>query len=380
MASLNKDGEGFTVQVFCPDGKRRSICLGKVPRKAAEAFKVRVERLAVLAGLGESPDLELARWLASLPDKMASRLARAGLCHPRRVTTLGAFLEELLDRPDLAPGSVLVQRQWTDGMVRVWGDVPLASITPADVDRLAAELRSRYAPSTAARWLRGVRGFLEAARRRELIARNPAEHLRIGDPVNTGRRAFVTRETFSLVLGAAPDANWRALLCLSRFGAMRVPSETSLLKWEDVAWDNARFTVTSPKTARTGKGCRVTPLFPELAAALREAWELADEGAVYVLTGRPRGRSVNLRKALLKICRRAGVVPWPKPFTNMRASRVTELADEYPSHVVNAWCGHSEAVSQAHYRQVTESHFARAAGNGLPARVASPETDKTYPQ
>jgi integrase len=197
--------------------------------------------------------------------------------------------------------------------------------------------------------------------------------------VSTARRHFVDRPTFALVLDAA-DPDWQTLLCLARYGALRVTSETNRLRWADIAWDHGRFTVTSPKTARTGKGCRVVPLFPELAASLRVAWERAGGGAEFVLPARLRGSGGNLRNAFPWLCRRAGVLPWPKPFTNLRASRVTELVDEFPSHVVNAWCGHTEAVSQAHYRQVREEHFARAAGNSLPAGSTSAEVDKSYPQ
>jgi len=44
----------------------------------------------------------------------------------------------------------------------------------------------------------------------------------------------------------------------------------------------------------------------------------------------------------------------------LRASRATELADAFPSHVASAWLGHTEAIADAHYRQVTEEHFVKA--------------------
>ena len=45
----------------------------------------------------------------------------------------------------------------------------------------------------------------------------------------------------------------------------------------------------------------------------------------------------------------------------MRASCATELAQSYPAYVVTAWLGHSQAVAEASYWQVTEDHFKRAA-------------------
>ena len=44
-------------------------------------------------------------------------------------------------------------------------------------------------------------------------------------------------------------------------------------------------------------------------------------------------------------------------FQNLRASRQTELANEYPSHVVTAWLGNTEKVASKHYLQVTDAHF-----------------------
>src|SRR5262249_15775965 len=139
---------------------------------------------------------------------------------------------------------------------------------------------------------------------------------------------------------------------------------TGLLKWADVAWGADRFTATSPKTARKGKPKRVVPLFAELRAVLEEAWDQAEEGAEYVLPRPLRGR--NVREGLEGACRRAGVPLWPRAFSNLRASRVTELAEEYPAHVVCSWCGHTEAISRAHYRMTTEGHFRRAAGKATP--------------
>ena len=57
---------------------------------------------------------------------------------------------------------------------------------------------------------------------------------------------------------------------------------------------------------------------------------------------------------------RAGVTAWPKLFQNLRASRATELLATFPAHVVNAWLGHTEEVAEAHYRLVTNQHYALA--------------------
>jgi integrase len=58
----------------------------------------------------------------------------------------------------------------------------------------------------------------------------------------------------------ASSAEWRLLIAMWRNGGMRY-SEPLLAKWEDVDWENDRFTVRSPKTAKQGKPTRQIPLW-----------------------------------------------------------------------------------------------------------------------
>ena len=98
----------------------------------------------------------------------------------------------------------------------------------------------------------------------------------------------------------------------------------ALLKWSDILWDEEKIIVTSPKTARYGKGHRIVPLFPELRPFLDEADQFAKEGDTWVLP-MLGGCAKNLGGRFKKIIRQAGIDVWPKPFQNLRASRQTEL-------------------------------------------------------
>ena len=62
---------------------------------------------------------------------------------------------------------------------------------------------------------------------------------------------------------------------------------------------------------------------------------------------------------LMRIIRRAGLVPWPRLFQNLRASRETELAERFPLRVVTDWLGNSPRVAHDHYLSTTEEHFQR---------------------
>ena len=74
---------------------------------------------------------------------------------------------------------------------------------------------------------------------------------------------------------------------------------------------------------------------------------------------------------MTKIIRRAGLDPWPKLWQNLRASRQTELEEQFPSHVVCQWMGNSQQVARKHYLQVTDEHYAEAVEGARSIFVAS---------
>ncbi|MGA2797133.1 MAG: site-specific integrase [Thermoguttaceae bacterium] len=162
---------------------------------------------------------------------------------------------------------------------------------------------------------------------------------------NRSRQYFVTGEEAQKVLDSCPDAQWRLLFALSRFGGLRVPSEPLALRWGDVDWENGRITVHSPKTEHhEGKESRQIPLFPEIRPYLEQVWEQAEPGTEWVIT-RYRSGNANLRTQFERIVRKADLKPWPKPFQNCRSTRETELAETYPIHVVCSWIGNTAAVA-----------------------------------
>jgi hypothetical protein len=87
------------------------------------------------------------------------------------------------------------------------------------------------------------------------------------------------------------------------------------------------------------------PIFPELKPYLMEAFEQAENGAEFCIT-RYRDPAVNLRTQLQKIIKRAGLKAWPKLWQNLRSTRETELADQFPVHVASAWIGNSVQVAK----------------------------------
>ena len=209
----------------------------------------------------------------------------------------------------------------------------------------------------------GRSNSLRGAVKRELIIQNPFAGLAANVRADRTRDHFVSRDEVAKMIEACPDVQWRLIVVLCRYAGLRCPSEVLALKWSDILWDKNRMTVPNEKTGTvTGEAFRVVPLFPEVRSQLEDAFGLAKEGDIHVIT-RYRDGNANLRTQLGRIARKAGVTLWEKPFVNMRASCATELAQTYPSYVVTKWLGHTEAVAEAHYWQVTEDHFQKAAQN-----------------
>ncbi len=250
----------------------------------------------------------------------------------------------------------------------------MRGITEGDTDRWLVWLKTEYAGPTVSKSVKVARQFWAQVIRDGVATVNPFAHLRTPSEVNTARAFFVDRAPFARVLEACPDHEWRLLLALARYGGLRTTSEPLTLEWSDVNWERDRFRMEAPKTKHDDGGERLIPIFPELRPYLEEAFELAQPGAIHVIT-RYRDTNANLRTQLTRICRRAGVKTWPRLFQNLRASRETELAEAFPIHVVAEWLGNSPKTALAHYTQTTEDHFRQATG-GAKSGAATRRTDQ----
>jgi integrase len=87
-----------------------------------------------------------------------------------------------------------------------------------------------------------------ARMRKGLIDSNPFSHLKSTTLASPEKFYFVTRIEADAVLDACPDAQWRLIFALGRFGGFRCPSEHLALRWDDIDWENDRMVVHSPKT------------------------------------------------------------------------------------------------------------------------------------
>jgi integrase len=251
-------------------------------------------------------------------------------------------------------------------IVKYFGESrPLRDITPGDCDGFIPWMKKhKYAEATAGRTMKHARQFFTAARRKRLIEENPFEDIKPGRMDNPDRLFFITREMTAKLIDAAPCSEWRAIIALARYGGLRCPSELLRLTWGDVDWDKGRVLVRASKTEhQANRGKRWIPLFPEMRPHLEALFDSAEAGQVHVIN-RYREDEQNLRTTFGKIIERAGLLPWPRLLQNLRATRETELAGEFPLHVVVSWIGNSEIVAAKHYLSVTDADFEKALKQG----------------
>ena len=383
MASLIIKGNRRALQFrLRPNLERQTISLGATTEEDAEVIRKRVTILVESFRADSPPDPSTREWVAKLTDALHAKLAATGLVIPRagteapRVPTLGRFLTEYVGkRSDVKRSTATFYGHTKRCLVEFFGATrPLDKITAGDADDFRRWLVSDQglADNTVRRRCCAAKQFFRNALRRRLITENPFGDMK-GCSVqeNRERDYFITRADAQKVIDACPDAQWRLLFALSRFGGLRCPSEHLGLRWGDVDWERSRITIHSPKTEHhKGKASRVIPLFPELRPYLDEVWRQADmPGAAAPVIARYRNdgdNPANLGTQLTKIIRRAGLEPWAKLWQNLRATRATELvAAGWPEYKVCEWLGHTEAVAKKHYWQVTEEDYRQAAG--LPA-------------
>jgi len=369
MASLTKvkqhGREVYRLTWYDKEGQRRSIRLGDIGKKAAESICVHVTHLVDLDAAGLPRDAEATACLEKIGKILAEKLAGAGLIPERQSATLAKFVDDYLaTRTDMRPNSLRIYRSARDSLVAYFGDAcNLRDINAGQATEWRQTMvNAKLAEATISKRMKIARQFFRIATQKGIITINPFTDVKAGGERNPSRIQFIDRTTIETVLAATADPEWQLIIALSRYGGLRCPSETLSLKWTDINWETNRLIVPSSKTERQGKAFRVVPLFPELRYYLEKAFDKAPEGTVYCISTYRDARNCNLRTQFLRILRRASVKPWERLFHNLRASRQTELCNEFPTHVVAEWLGNTPDIANKHYLSTTEQHFEKAAG------------------
>jgi integrase len=384
MASIGWEGKRARILWRNAAKKWQTLRLGPCDKRMAETARVAVGHLLIAKRHGGVPHHDAVRWLEGIDDELHGRAAARGLCQPRAaavVVTLGEMLTAFFEHADVKPASRVRMMQARAGLETHFTKArDVATIADADADSWRAGLtKAGYSPATISRTVLYARQFWKWAIKRSMAKANPFVELKAGPQTNAARQTFVTREMIAQVIDQAPDAEWRLLIALSRFGGLRIPSEGLSLRWSDVDWLGNRLTVRSCKTEHhQGKGERIIPLFPEIREHLQAVYDAAPVGSVNVIQTYRAGQ--NLNPHLRRIIKRAGLIPWEKTWHNLRSSRQTELAADFPLATVCAWIGNSRAIAAGHYLQVTDADWARAVAEPEAATKAATQARTIAPK
>ena len=407
MASVrtNKKTGVKDIQFKSLDGKRRTLCIGKVDMKQAKTAKLHIEALIASKVCGGTPNPATLEYVADLPDVIHERLAKTGLVEPRgegRSVTLKAWCDRYMSqRTDLAETSIKKIQLTIDRLTGFFGkECTLASVTAdqaaewrvslftplptkpkgkgkgrkAKVAAKPKNKKTRLSEASVRGHCRNAKTIFGVATDRKILPDNPFKSLKSAS-IAANREHYVTPEQAEEILEACPDHRWRLFFGLQRYGAMRAPSETHGITWDCIDWERRRMSVYSQKTGQT----RIVPIDPRLYALLTEAFEKSRPGQKRVLTISKLNRHRNFELIL----RRASIAPWPDLFQTLRRSCETEWASRHPQHAVSAWVGHSMKVSEQFYLQVTDDLFdaaSQAMGGGNSSTVPFREKNQDTPR
>lgn len=237
-------GKHFEIR-YGPRGGQHRLTIGRWGTLTLEQAREKARNLLARVALGEDPSLERKRkremplfktWEATYCERIRDRLKSA--------RWIGRYLDIAAER---------------------WGNRPLDSIVPADVEALFSKI-GEASKTSANRWLATVRPCFAQAVRDGWILSNPARDIAKFQE-HPPRQRVLSDEEMRFLLDAItrePDLYARlALFFLIETGARL--SEVLRARWEDVDLDGGTWLIPSPK-AGTPQG---VPLSRSIVAKLK---------------------------------------------------------------------------------------------------------------
>ena len=382
MATLYKNPKGrWQIDVY---GYGR-VRLGKRKPEASAIYSM-IQSIEESNRLGQPLPPIVGQWLDVIEEPLRKRLVKIGLVKPSG-ETVGDLVDYMAKR-DYAKSNSARNRRNAERSFEAFfkRGHALRDIKKPDGQQFLAWMRSKgkkfgegkggLAEATAARRFKHARSMLSIAVEFGWIRSNPFKGIKPGKQSNPSRAFFVTPEMAEKISSELPTAQLRLAFALGRWGGLRIPSELMGFTWSCVNWDRSSLTFDCPKTeGYGGLEIRTCPIFPKLRPFLADAWDAAEEGATHCLpeivnANNPHRYITKRVKAAMK---RAGV-EYQKPFNNLRATRATEIDDQFGSKAESDWIGHGADVALKHYLMNTDEKWARAIGADTERKAAKCKT------
>jgi hypothetical protein len=394
--SVSTDKQGRHRIQYRFGGKVSSLRLGgKTPKKVVEAFANEFRVLLHHRECGLELPASTTKWLSDLTDERYAKLEKIGLVQRRRGKVLFiSYLEEFFARRaannDLAASTPAV---WSRAIAKVkdfWKhDVPIDELKGQNFADFRGFLKKQkgksggcWAEATVNKTCGVLSQALNSAVLEGILDRNPVRGwVKTTAGANPENWEYIDSDTIRLLIASTSCREERLLIGLSRFAALRIPSEIKELTWSDLheAPDGrcGILSVRTPKTSNSGKHFKEVPVRWELLSLLKEMKQASiSEYMLPTLRGlvRPQSR-------IERLCVRAGVAKWKKISHNLRASCLTDWLRHYGVVEVSQWAGNSPKILLGHYcrpNQGTASLLAAARfldDNDSPKPLALPQSD-----
>lgn len=331
---------GYRLRVYTAAG-RRSIWLGQLSKTQAIGTQRHVDEIIAAQTAALPIPRPTAAWLRSISPELRHKL--------RAITgaakTVADVCDEYLDArsPEVAESTLATIAGSLTKLTDAMGSALIANVTADELGHAIASID--VGKSTAGKHAKHWRQLFTWAVSRDYLAESPAGQLSTAVGVRT--KQFIAAETVHRILASIECPELRAVVLLSRFGGLRIPSEIYTFHRDAIDTANQRITITDTKRKRT----RTIPLFPELEplATYPEMFPTFRDLS-------PAGITARFQAAIIA----AGLKPWPALWHSMRATRETELIESFGLKAACEWIGNSESVALKSYSLIPDNVWARA--------------------
>ncbi len=373
-----------------PTGKRVKIFCGSMDKKQTQQVQMHVEHLIAAKQSGTAVPQNTASWVGDLKGPLRTRLESLQLIVPEKVPTtitVVEYMEQFIaSLADKKPNTIRIYNRSLYFVRHFFSETKLTDVTKGQARQFKSSLLSpvrkdggkQLCDNTARKMLCKLKTVFNAAVEEGLITKSPFKFKEMATSVSASseeREQLIEQATIEKVIDSAPDDEFAFIIALARYGGLRTPSEFALLKHGDfkLIEGGPYFRVFAPKTAYRKSEPRMVPLFPELMPYVKKlvSTSKAKQGE-FVFSERYRTcTEANITNIMRRTVKRAKVELWPKLWQNLRASRTTELVDNFPIKNVCKWLGNTQEVVLKHYlraskdamRQATQTKVKPVAGD-----------------
>ena len=344
--SVTRDGPGFVLAVHHADGRRSRQRFATLS-EATSAFSLRVAAVArdgaASATVASAADLhaissflgETADWT---PRPTVSDALQHFIEHKRALqtsgTVSGAVADRLADadRRGLSATHLSNLRQRLGHFAKAFGDRPLATITPEELQSWVA---TRGGARTQKNFLNTIGSIFTKHLASGALARTPVTAVRLPKAA-TAEPGVIDASQLARLLAALPERS-RACVLVQALAGVRA-AEAQRLTWQNISMEHRLITI-SAGAAKTASR-RHVPISDSLLEWLRP---------LHQGTGPLVQNPNTLRRDLAVARRKALITEWPaNALRHTCASAWCTIESDVAR--VAAWLGNSPVIIHQHYR------------------------------